>query len=146
MHAPTLDRRPRFEVEDTPYGYWYSATRRPVVDPDKNKYVRTTHYVTPFWGLFPPPAGTGNMQAFVPVDDEHTFFIYIQYSLGGPLDKRKLQESAGHRHRRELSVDSRQTRELGSEPHADERESQLDGPDGHKRPGLRCPGEHGHDV
>src|SRR6266571_372935 len=39
VHAPTLDRRPRFEVEDTPYGYWYSATRRPVVDSDKNKYV-----------------------------------------------------------------------------------------------------------
>jgi phthalate 4,5-dioxygenase oxygenase subunit len=95
MHAPTLDRRPRFEVEDTPYGYWYSATRRPVVDPDRNKYVRTTHYVTPFWGLFPPPAGTGNMQAFVPVDNEHTYFVYIQYSLEGPLDKRKLQEIAG---------------------------------------------------
>jgi len=43
VHAPTLDRRPRFEVEDTPYGYWYSATRRPVVDSDKNKYVRTMH-------------------------------------------------------------------------------------------------------
>jgi phthalate 4,5-dioxygenase oxygenase subunit len=95
LHAPTLDRRPRFEVEDTPYGYWYSATRKPVLDPDKNKYVRTTHYVTPFWGLFPPPAGIGNMQAFVPVDDEHTFFIYIQYSLEGPLDKRRLQEIAG---------------------------------------------------
>lgn len=95
INAPTLDRRPRFEVEDTPYGYWYSATRRPVVDPETTKYVRTTHFVAPFWGLFPPPAGTGNMQAFVPVDDEHTFFIYIQYSLGDPLDKRKLQEIAG---------------------------------------------------
>jgi len=95
LHAPTIDRRPRFEVEDTSYGYWYSATRRPVVDPDTTKYVRTTHFVAPFWGLFPPPAGIGNMQAFVPVDDEHTYFIYIQYSHAGPLDKRKLQEIAG---------------------------------------------------
>jgi phthalate 4,5-dioxygenase len=95
LHAPTLDRRPRFEVEDTPYGYWYSATRQPVVNSDTTKYVRTTHFVAPFWGLFPPPAGTGNMQAFVPVDDEHTYFVYIQYSLEGPLDKYKLQEIAG---------------------------------------------------
>ena len=95
LNAPTLDRRPRFDVEDTPYGYWYSATRRPVLDPDHSKYVRTTHFVAPFWGLFPPPAGIGNMQAFVPVDDEHTYFMYIQYSLEGPLDKRKLQEIAG---------------------------------------------------
>ena len=66
-----------------------------MLDPDHSKYVRTTHFVAPFWGLFPPPAGIGNMQAFVPVDDEHTYFMYIQYSLEGPLDKRKLQEIAG---------------------------------------------------
>jgi phthalate 4,5-dioxygenase oxygenase subunit len=95
LHAPSRDTRPRFELEDTQYGFWYSAIRKPIVNEDTTKYVRTTHFVAPFWGLFPPPRGTGNMQAFVPVDDTHTFFFYIQYQFDSPIDREWMQKIAG---------------------------------------------------
>jgi phthalate 4,5-dioxygenase oxygenase subunit len=95
LHAPSRDRRPRFEVEDTSYGFWYSAIRRPIVNEDTTKYVRTTHFVAPFWGLFPPPRGTGNMQAFVPIDDTHTIFFYFQYQFETPVDREWMQKIAG---------------------------------------------------
>jgi phthalate 4,5-dioxygenase len=95
VHAPTRDTRPRFEIEDTPYGFWYGAIRKPVLNPETMKYVRTTHFVAPFWGLFPPPRGTGNMQAFVPADDHHTYFFYFQYQFDEPVDREFMQRIAG---------------------------------------------------
>jgi phthalate 4,5-dioxygenase oxygenase subunit len=86
IRTPSNDPRPRFEVETTAYGFKYAAIRKPIVEPDRYKYVRTTHFIAPFWGLWPPPAGGGNMQAFVPVDDETTHFYHFQYNLDTPID------------------------------------------------------------
>ncbi|GAC1319657.1 MAG: Rieske 2Fe-2S domain-containing protein [Chloroflexota bacterium] len=93
--AVVRDRRPRLEADDTSYGFWYAAIRKPADDPDRSKYIRTTHFVAPFYGVIPGPPGWGHMQAFVPVDDEHTTFYYFQWRFDGPADLAPILAQAG---------------------------------------------------
>ncbi|MGK4456071.1 hypothetical protein, partial [Klebsiella pneumoniae] len=45
---PSADKAPRIEVERTPFGFRYVAIRKPIVDADKQDYVRMTLFVAPF--------------------------------------------------------------------------------------------------
>jgi phthalate 4,5-dioxygenase oxygenase subunit len=42
VNRPSNDGRPRMETQDTSYGFRYAAIRRPLVDPDVNKYIRVS--------------------------------------------------------------------------------------------------------
>lgn len=75
---PSDDPAPRIECENTPYGFRYAAIRRPLVDADTRDYIRVTLFVAPFFSFFPAPLGWTYMQSFVPIDDEHTMFIFTQ--------------------------------------------------------------------
>lgn len=79
------DTRPRFEIEDTPYGFRYAAIRTPVDDADRNLYVRTTCFIFPFYNLV-PPRGFGHMHMFVPIDDERTWDYSIYFSATRRID------------------------------------------------------------
>lgn len=95
---PSDDTAPRIEAEDTSYGFRYAAIRKPLVDPDKRDYVRVTLFIAPFLSFFPGPVGWTHMQIFVPVDDEHTMFHFVQVKQDGPIDaellKRREKRSA----------------------------------------------------
>jgi phthalate 4,5-dioxygenase oxygenase subunit len=93
--AVVRDRRPRLEAEDTPYGFWYAAIRKPAEDRDQSRYIRTTHFVAPFYGVIPGPPGWGHMQAFVPIDDERTAFYYFQWRFEGTADQSAALTQAG---------------------------------------------------
>ncbi|MFX8914797.1 (2Fe-2S)-binding protein, partial [Acinetobacter baumannii] len=45
---PSADKAPRIEVQKTPFGFRYVAIRKPIVEPDKQDYVRMTLFVAPF--------------------------------------------------------------------------------------------------
>lgn len=84
---PSADGRPKLEAENTSYGFRYAAIRRPLVDPDKFKYVRTTLFVAPFHVLIPGTSSWSYMQAFVPIDDTHTMLYFIKTKIDGvPID------------------------------------------------------------
>jgi phthalate 4,5-dioxygenase oxygenase subunit len=91
---PSSDGKPRFEVEDTGYGFRYAALRKPLVDADKDVFVRTTLFVAPFHGLFAGQAGWASHQAFVPIDDEHTMLYFVRTSLDRPVDEAERQRHA----------------------------------------------------
>ena len=76
---PSNDLQPRLEVKNTKYGFRYAAIRKPIVEPELRKYVRTTLWMAPFYGMVPSAAGWGNLQAMVPIDDEHTMFYHFKY-------------------------------------------------------------------
>jgi phthalate 4,5-dioxygenase len=90
---PSNDIKPRMEVENTPYGFRYAAIRKPTVDPDKMKYVRVTHFVAPIYGIFPAPAGWGNMQAFVPMDDGRTMLFFVRYKYDEPITEEEKERT-----------------------------------------------------
>jgi phthalate 4,5-dioxygenase oxygenase subunit len=83
---PSDDLAPRIEVEDTPFGFRYAAIRRPLIDPEVRDYVRVTLFIAPFIALFPAANGWTSMQIFVPMDDEHTMFHFVQTRHDKPID------------------------------------------------------------
>lgn len=83
LDRPSDDGRPKLEAQNTAYGFRYAAIRKPLAEPDKYKYVRTTLFVAPFFAFFPAPPGWGHMQAFVPIDDTHTMFYFLKFKLDG---------------------------------------------------------------
>jgi phthalate 4,5-dioxygenase oxygenase subunit len=84
--AVSSDMSPRLEAEDTPYGFRYSATRKPTENPDTTKYVRVTQFVAPFFCIIPPPLDRTqpvHCQIFVPVDDSNTMLFDVYFSQDG---------------------------------------------------------------
>jgi phthalate 4,5-dioxygenase oxygenase subunit len=84
--AVSSDMSPRLEAEDTPYGFRYSATRKPTENPDTTKYVRVTQFVAPFFCIIPPPLDRTqpvHCQIFVPVDDSNTMLFDVYFSQNG---------------------------------------------------------------
>jgi phthalate 4,5-dioxygenase len=101
---PTGDVAPRIEVDNTPYGFRYAAIRKPLIEPDKRDYVRVTHFIAPFYAMFPASAGWTSMQFFVPMDDEHTMFHFVQVQHGAALDAETCVKRA-RRSGMEMGVD-----------------------------------------
>jgi phthalate 4,5-dioxygenase oxygenase subunit len=92
---PSIDGQPRIVTEDTDYGFRYAALRRPLVDPDKNQYVRITHFVAPFTAVI-PLGDLQNVQIFMPIDDEHTYQYNVKCSFTEPPPERvTVQNSIG---------------------------------------------------
>ncbi len=88
------DHAPRFEIEDTKYGYRYAAIRKPDEDADKRKWVRVTLFAAPFYTFTPPlritrPNGeiyeTATHRAYVPIDDASHSFFSCSVSRFGPI-------------------------------------------------------------
>jgi phthalate 4,5-dioxygenase oxygenase subunit len=110
MLRPSNDKRPRLEAQNTDYGFRYAAIRKPIHDPDQYQYIRTTLFVAPFYSFFPPPKGWTYMQAFVPIDDEHTMFYYVQVDHTSPVDHDRLFAFAGARMGIDLDSEYRKIR------------------------------------
>lgn len=93
------DGHPRLEAENTPYGFRYAAIRSAVYQERRVSYVRTSHFVAPFWGLFPAPQGWAFQQAFVPIDDYTTAFYFVNFRTDGAVideaERARLREYAG---------------------------------------------------
>jgi phthalate 4,5-dioxygenase oxygenase subunit len=91
---PSNDGAPKLEVETQPYGFRYAALRKPLQNPEQNRYVRVTLYVAPCFGIIPAPKGLGMMQFFVPIDDTHTMFYYVFWSYDKPFDQQARDQYA----------------------------------------------------
>lgn len=76
---PSADKAPRIEVDRTTFGFRYVAIRRPIVDPDKQDYVRMTLFVAPFTVHIPSNDQYHLSQMLVPVDDVNTMFYWIAW-------------------------------------------------------------------
>lgn len=83
LGRPSNDGKPKIEIENTDFGFRYAAIRRPINEPDKYRYVRTSLFIAPIFAMFPAPKRWGHMQAFVPMDDTHTMMYYIRYKVDG---------------------------------------------------------------
>jgi phthalate 4,5-dioxygenase oxygenase subunit len=94
LDRPSIDGRPKIDVKTTDYGFRYAAIRDPILDSDKNAYIRVTLWMPPFYGMFPAPKGWGNMQAMVPIDDTATMFYYFKYSYDAPISPAERLEHA----------------------------------------------------
>ena len=85
-YSVSVDTSPRLEAQDTPYGFRYVAIRKPVNNPDTERYVRVTLFVVPVHRADPAAAGetqSAHVQIFVPIDDTHTMFYGVFFSQDG---------------------------------------------------------------
>ena len=76
---PSADKAPRLEVQKTSFGFRYVAIRKPIVDPDKQDYIRMTLFVAPYTVHIPSNNQYHLSQMLVPVDDENTMFYWIAW-------------------------------------------------------------------
>ncbi|OJU15372.1 MULTISPECIES: Rieske 2Fe-2S domain-containing protein [unclassified Sphingomonas] len=76
---PSADKAPRLEVQKTPFGFRYVAIRTPIVDADKQDYVRMTLFVAPFTVHIPSTDQYHLSQMLVPIDDVNTMFYWIAW-------------------------------------------------------------------
>jgi phthalate 4,5-dioxygenase oxygenase subunit len=75
--------------------------------------VRVTLFIAPFYSFFPGPEGWTHMQAFVPIDDEHTMFHFVQVQHDAPIDaptRKRREERASMRPGIDLDSDYHKTR------------------------------------
>jgi phthalate 4,5-dioxygenase oxygenase subunit len=89
VDRPSGDGKPRFEVENTDYGFRYAAIRKTASEEQDKSYIRTTLFVAPFYGLFAGQKNWGALQAFVPIDDENTMLYFVRYNLKQPVDDKE---------------------------------------------------------
>ena len=86
-----------------------------MVDPDTQKYARVSLFIAPIFAMFPPPHGWVWMQAFVPVDDEHTMFYFFQVAEKALTDQERAQRLEAAEMRPGIDLDaefrSKRTRE-----------------------------------
>jgi len=85
LERPSNDGAPKVEAQNTPYGFRYAAIRKPLVDADKNRYIRVTLFAAPCYAIFPAPDRWIFLQAFVPVDDTHTRFVFVMVKRDEPF-------------------------------------------------------------
>jgi phthalate 4,5-dioxygenase oxygenase subunit len=85
LDRPSNDGAPRVEAQNTAYGFRYAAIRKPLLDADKNRYIRVTLFAAPCYAIFPAPDGWSFLQAFVPVDDTHTRFVFVMVKRNEPF-------------------------------------------------------------
>ncbi len=91
VDRPSNDGQPRFEVENTSYGFRYAAIRKALTEEMEKAYVRVTLFVAPFYGLFAGQKDWGAIQAFVPIDDENTMLYFVRYNLKQPVDEKERE-------------------------------------------------------
>ncbi len=80
MHRfSVIDRAPDFHVKETDWGTMCGAYRKG--DPGST-YWRISHFLFPFWALFPDGTFEDNVtaDAWVPLDDTHTMFVNFAWT------------------------------------------------------------------
>ena len=93
---PSTDKAPRIQVQTTDYGFKYAAIRRPIQNAETLEYVRMTVYVAPFTALIPPNSQYNSCNVNVPIDDTHTMFHFISWSLdNGAVDQEQYRKLLG---------------------------------------------------
>jgi hypothetical protein len=65
------------------------------VDPEKWVYIRASAFAFPSYVTFPSADTLGDLQVFVPVDEDHTHFFYIRFSTRDPLNQLNLPAWSG---------------------------------------------------
>jgi phthalate 4,5-dioxygenase oxygenase subunit len=76
------DQTALFHLRDTYAGLTYAAER---AEPGGDTYWRTTHYLFPFYGMFPGDAAKVPLSLYVPIDDEHTLHMGIEWNPSTPV-------------------------------------------------------------
>lgn len=79
------DSRPRYEMEQQPYGITTAAIRNA---PDGRQYVRVSQFVAPWYSIVPVAGGSATSRlafAFVPIDDTHTQTWVIHSNVKEPV-------------------------------------------------------------
>jgi len=92
VERPSNDGAPKIEARNTNYGFRYAAIRKPTVDPDKNKYIRVTLWIAPFYSMFPASEGWAIMQGMLPIDDENTVFHYWRWRTDRPVTRQERDD------------------------------------------------------
>lgn len=75
----TTERAPEYHVREAPWGTAYSSYRK--TRNGENIYWRCANFMLPFWTQTPQGefATNVNARAWVPMDDEHTMFVYLRW-------------------------------------------------------------------
>ena len=72
----TVEKVADFYVEKTVYGLVYGAERK---QPDGNSYWRASHFLFPFYGMFPATNSRVPLSIYVPIDDYYTMHFGLQW-------------------------------------------------------------------
>ncbi|MCC2099032.1 MAG: (2Fe-2S)-binding protein, partial [Hyphomicrobiales bacterium] len=76
---PSTDKAPRLVVNRTPFGFRYTAIRRPIQNAQSHEYLRTTLYIAPYTVHIPSNNLYNIAIMHVPMDDEHTYFYFLAF-------------------------------------------------------------------
>jgi len=81
------DRAPQFTVRDMPWGTSYGAFRE---NKPGETYWRIANFIFPFWTQQPQGRFSHHVhaRAWVPLDDEHTMFVYVSWTGGAASNTR----------------------------------------------------------
>lgn len=76
---PSTDKAPRLVVQRTPFGFRYTAIRRPIQNPQTHDYLRTTLFIAPYTVHIPSNNLYNIAILHVPMDDTHTYFYFLAF-------------------------------------------------------------------
>jgi phthalate 4,5-dioxygenase oxygenase subunit len=76
---PSTDKAPRLYVDRTPWGFRYSAIRRPIQNANTHEYIRTTLFIAPYTVQIPSNDQYNVAIMHIPIDDTHTAFHFIAW-------------------------------------------------------------------
>jgi phthalate 4,5-dioxygenase len=86
-NIPSEDMAPRFEVQNTDFGFQYAAIRDSIYGKDR-LYIRITTVIFPYIAYIPPK----NVAVIaVPIDDHTTAFMGVNVTEGDPEGRREMQ-------------------------------------------------------
>ena len=77
----------KFHMRDTDFGLTYAAQRQ---EGDGNDYWRTTHFLFPSYGMFPGSEAHVPLSIYVPIDDDHTLHMGVQWNPSKPMKRTGL--------------------------------------------------------
>ena len=76
---PSTDKAPRMVVNRTPFGFRYTAIRRPIQNAQTHEYLRTSLFIAPYTVHIPSNNLYNIAIMHVPMDDEHTYFYFLAF-------------------------------------------------------------------
>jgi phthalate 4,5-dioxygenase oxygenase subunit len=76
---PSTDKAPRLVVQRTPFGFRYTAIRRPIQNAQTHDYLRTTLFIAPHTVHIPSNDLYNIAIMHVPMDDTHTYFYFLAF-------------------------------------------------------------------
>ena len=76
---PSTDKSPRLVVQRTPFGFRYTAIRRPIQNAQTHDYLRTTLYIAPYTVHIPSNNLYNIAILHIPMDDENTYFYFLAF-------------------------------------------------------------------